>query len=196
MNAKIQAAHAGAAGRSFSVVAEEIKTLARGSHTFNDEIGCVVAKARASVEATMEHMEKLASNDMSRTLQAKGRVDQMLTGVNQVNDQLAVSLKEISQLTDRVHEDVGNAIRSLQFEDITRQVLEYAERRIDTVTALVADLNTQIFEVKSHAGDGDSMKGALIAMSGRVQEFREESKRESEQSAMQDTMQQGEVDLF
>jgi len=51
LNATIESARAGEAGKGFSVVASEVKTLAKRSSALSSEIGLVVATTRAKIES-------------------------------------------------------------------------------------------------------------------------------------------------
>ncbi|WP_239421307.1 PAS domain S-box protein [Saliniradius amylolyticus] len=60
LNAAIEAARAGEAGRGFAVVADEVRTLAQQSSTSADEIGRLVTESRQRVEQLAESLQRLS----------------------------------------------------------------------------------------------------------------------------------------
>ncbi len=71
LNAAIEAARAGEAGRGFAVVADEVRALSQRSDRFNDEIRNVLVNTRTNLAAAKSTVEKLASKDMNFAIQSK-----------------------------------------------------------------------------------------------------------------------------
>lgn len=76
MNAAIEAAHAGESGKGFAVVADEIRRLAENSADQSKSISGVLQKIKQSIDEAMSH-----SRD------AQTGFEQVLEGVQRVNDQ-------------------------------------------------------------------------------------------------------------
>ncbi len=140
LNAAIEAARAGEAGRGFAVVAQEVRKLSQDSAEFNDQIRHQVEQAQVIFAETREIVGKMASQDMNASLTAKGAMDDMIHRVQGVNSMVAAGLEELTFVVERVQGNVDAAIRLLQFEDITRQVLGQADLRIDFMDRFVAEL--------------------------------------------------------
>ena len=75
LNAAIEAARAGEAGRGFAVVADEVRNLSTHSNKFSDEIKSVVGKASENIKLAQETMQKIASKDMSMAIKSKEDVN-------------------------------------------------------------------------------------------------------------------------
>jgi len=70
LNAAIEAARAGEAGRGFAVVADEVRNLSHKTNSATSEIGGQISQIQNETVATRKRMEKMASD--SRELSAVG----------------------------------------------------------------------------------------------------------------------------
>jgi len=194
LNAAIEAARAGDAGRGFAVVADEVRKLSVHSNRFSDEIRDVVEKALGNIQSAREIVASLASKDMNFAIQSKSRVDKMLLQLSDINTMNSANIKEISTLTEDVNVKVVDAVRTLQFEDLVRQVLEYSDKQLNKL-----DVAFDLF--KSGLDDIYSSEGGMQAISTRLEQTRKElaiyfeNDQYTKPVAHQD-MNEGEVELF
>ena len=133
LNAAIEAARAGEAGRGFAVVADEVRALSNRSAGFSNEIQAQLNSIHHAVTELNEHIGNLASQDMTYVLAAKREVE---TAINEMlvkteNDEnIAREMESISyKLVDGLH----MAIRALQFEDMSLQNIRH---HIDSIKML------------------------------------------------------------
>lgn len=138
LNASIEAARAGEAGRGFSVVASEVRTLAQRSKDFNEQIVSHMKSAQSTIDDATKIIGGIAFNDMSVAIETKGNVDEMLGKLAAMNEMLSANLQEISRFNEKINESVGTALRSLQFEDIVRQLVEHSQAALDELQTVVA----------------------------------------------------------
>ncbi len=191
LNARIISARSGTAGATFSVVAGEVRNLARKSHVLSDKIGVVVGNAKNNIDTTKKIIEVMASKDMNFAIEAKGRADLMINEVKKIDEYTQETIEKVSGIADELGESVGNAVMSLQFEDMVTQLAASAERKfavIDqfTETVNVAYLCDQNLEMEERIA---MLRNALEMQIGAFDEV-------DRQAVQQSSMDEGDIELF
>jgi twitching motility protein PilJ len=98
LNAAIQAASAGEAGRGFTVVAEEVQRLAERSGEATKHISAIVKSIQRDTQEAVEAMERSTQGVVQGTKTAD-EADQALREIGAVSRQLAELIDSISQAT-------------------------------------------------------------------------------------------------
>ncbi|MDP2787246.1 MAG: methyl-accepting chemotaxis protein [Pseudomonadota bacterium] len=98
LNAAIQAAAAGDAGRGFSVVAEEVQRLAERSAKATRRIGAIVKTIQSDTQDAVNAMESSTQGVVEGTLRSDA-AGSSLAEIESVSDQLAVLIQNISEAT-------------------------------------------------------------------------------------------------
>lgn len=197
LNAAIEAARAGDAGRGFAVVADEVRNLSKRSNRFNDEIRLVIGESKHAIEGARGAIAQLASQDMNFAIQAKTRVNGTLTQLGDMNEKVEETLDSVSVINGEINELTGHAIRSLQFEDIVRQLTVYSERHLDRVQGLIGRMHEGLRELRESEDKrpGDFV-AALTHMQGDLDAFVNAQMEVEHQPVAQGSMDEGDVELF
>jgi methyl-accepting chemotaxis protein len=185
LNAAIEAARAGEAGRGFAVVADEVRKLSLNSAHFNEQIRTQVENAQATMQSTRKLVGDSASMDMSMLLTHKSSIDGMMKHLSSLESSLNDLIGETSGLTAQIAERSSNAVRALQFEDIVRQVAEHGEKELGRLEAL---LETGVVHWSGHALEESVEQLRLAAAALREMQPRK--------PAHQATMSEGDIELF
>ena len=98
LNAAIQAASAGEAGRGFTVVAEEVQRLAERSGEATKHIGAIVKSIQRDTQDAVEAMERSTQGVVQGTRTAD-QADQALREIRTVSNKLAELIGSISAAT-------------------------------------------------------------------------------------------------
>jgi methyl-accepting chemotaxis protein len=130
LNAAIEAARAGEAGRGFAVVADEVRALSMRTNHFSRQIRGNVRQIHDSVAIAEEAIMKLASQDMSKSMQSKMQVEQTMAGIGEMNKNVESVVSELAKIAMQVESGVSNAVRGLQFQDLVNQLLLHAKGRV------------------------------------------------------------------
>ena len=113
LNAAIEAARAGEAGRGFAVVADEVRNLSTRSSQFSSQIREYMSGVHDSVRAAEQSINGMASKDMQFALVSKQRVGNMLDSVRGINQHMNVAVDEITLISKEVGSEVARTVTSL-----------------------------------------------------------------------------------
>jgi methyl-accepting chemotaxis protein len=185
LNAAIEAARAGEAGRGFAVVADEVRKLSLNSAHFNEQIRSQVEHAQHTMGATRKLVGDSASMDLTTLLTHKSSIDGMMQHLSSLESSLNGLIGQTSSLTAQIAERSNSAIRALQFEDIVRQVAEHGENELGRLEQLV---EAGIASWSSRAVEASLEQLRIAAAALREMQPRK--------PAHQSTMVEGEIDLF
>ncbi|GAA2862943.1 hypothetical protein Acy02nite_53070 [Actinoplanes cyaneus] len=155
LNAMIEAVRAGEAGEGFSVVADEVRKLAHRSSEAAHGIGSSIADLTAKLDGVLsddtqfDRAQEFPANDedtaMTRRLggiaNAQREMSEMVSGI--LRDTIAAA-RQVQQSSDTLVSETTQAVGHVQFQDISRQMLEH-------VAEAVADVRRQAEAVSGYA---------------------------------------------
>ncbi|MCC4624782.1 methyl-accepting chemotaxis protein [Xanthomonas hortorum pv. vitians] len=197
LNAAIEAARAGEAGRGFAVVADEVRNLSERSTTFNEQIRKLAHSSKESIAKVRETVSQLASRHMDRSREARHESAAMLENVAQINASLGDGMREISECARSIDGSVAEAVRALQFEDIATQTLSGIHTHLDRLTAINREAVALQELLHRNGGVYDSdLVAALQKVSTRLRDMRVEWERPPHKPVAQQGMGAGTVELF
>lgn len=197
LNAAIEAARAGEAGRGFAVVADEVRNLSGRSNSFNEEIKEVLGSTRDTIHKARAEINELASKDMNFAIESKAQVDVMMGQVAEVNQSIEEKLQDVSVIANDIDQMVGNAVRSLQFEDIVRQLAGYSQNHLEKAEKMVDELHQGLKNLREAEKDGlPHYLSELALLREHIAQFNEHEEVQSNRPVDQGSMDEGEVELF
>lgn len=121
LNAAIQAAAAGEAGRGFTVVAEEVQRLAERSAEATKQIGAIVRTIQSDTHDAVQAMEQSTVGVVEGAKRADG-AGQALAEIREVSNRLASLISSISQSAQAQREAAQAVAKSMQgILNITQQ---------------------------------------------------------------------------
>ena len=194
LNAAIEAARAGEAGRGFAVVADEVRNLSKNSDKFSEEIKTVVNASKINIHQAQTMIEEIASKDMNITISSKAKIDKMMADIAVINHKVSQSLDEVTGLNYKIESSVNDAVRGLQFEDMSRQLIEYMQANMQNFQALADEVNIGMRVFKTE--DVDSWESQLHEGVKRLQEMKQQWRNKTIKVVSQSSVDEGDVELF
>ncbi len=143
LNAAIQAASAGEAGRGFTVVAEEVQRLAERSAEATKQIGAIVKTIQTDTHDAVSAMEKSTQGvvDGAKLSDAAG---QALSEIGSVSQRLAQLIEGITTTTQQQAKAANEVATNMQdILNITQQTTEGTKRTAVSIGQL-ADLAKEL----------------------------------------------------
>jgi len=176
---------------------EKIRTLASVAlaHQYTvlksqKEVGNTCFKAQVLVS-------KVASRDMKKVYACKAKVEDILGHLNRTNALISECRTQSNNVNAELSQQLGSAIRALQFEDIVSQSLGHTDLHLERMDGFVSRVATGIAELHSKSGTTlDEYVVELGKLHQEVMEYRNSLQLEAVNPVSQKNMDEGDVELF
>jgi len=169
LNAAIEAARAGEAGRGFAVVADEVRKLAEHSRNATKDIAALIKAIQAETNDAVVVMEE-GTREVEIGAKLADQAGKALEAISTVVRQSAELVQEISLASKqqvRGTEGVANAMQIIS--NITRQTSQGARQTARTVEQLVhmsEQLNEALSQFRISSGSPEA-RPELVAAAGK-----------------------------
>ena len=139
LNAAIEAARAGEAGRGFAVVADEVRKLSALSGDTGKRIGAKVATVSQAMTGAADMVRQFEQTDAATVGQARGGIEQVVVRMRTTIQGLSQAAEALETESSQVRGEVSSILVALQFQDRVDQILNLALTDMRRLEQLVAD---------------------------------------------------------
>lgn len=139
LNAEIEAARAGDAGRAFGVVAQEVRRLAALSDTTGQQIGRQVTEVNGFIAEAVQMAEHGATEEVQTLSGAEVAISAVLDAQRDIAGTLLRLQARLEHQNLALMDDIEHGIERMQLFDGLRQTLEQAVGLMQRLEGLLGD---------------------------------------------------------
>lgn len=165
LNAAIEAARAGEAGKGFAVVADEVRKLAEDSSKATDHISAMVSSIKSGISTIVEatelgnNLSKEQTHSMKETENAFSAISDSVSNINELLNTLQTGINQSSKMSAQVIEAIEN-ISSITEEtaagteeisastDAQLQSSEHVSEKVDQLRNLTDTMKRELARFK------------------------------------------------
>ncbi|MDP4028537.1 MAG: methyl-accepting chemotaxis protein [Gallionella sp.] len=133
LNAAIEAARAGEAGRGFAVVADEVRKLSTLSKATGKQISETVRVISTAISAAVGTAKKTAAGETEALAVSEAAIGKVLGNFRQITNGLSESSVILRRESDGIKDEVAQSLVQLQFQDRVSQILSHVRDNIGSL---------------------------------------------------------------
>jgi methyl-accepting chemotaxis protein len=133
LNARIEAARAGSYGAGFGVVAMEVISQTERSQKVNAQVNGLITNLRGLAASTLDDLQRMNDKDHQRVEQCRIEVNQSLGDLQAAHGDMKKMLTGMTEEGSLLADDIGAAVRGLQFQDRVSQRISHVVEDLDTL---------------------------------------------------------------
>lgn len=157
LNAAIEAARAGEAGRGFAVVADEVRKLSTRSGETGQRMAQKVGVISSAIVSTSQTAEQSMHQDSRSVSLSEATIGTVLSEFKSVTDALVQSTTLLKQESLGIKDEIEETLIQLQFQDRISQIMHHVSSNIQQLPVFL-EQNRQQYEQSKTLEPIDSAK--------------------------------------
>jgi methyl-accepting chemotaxis protein len=143
LNAAIEAARAGEAGRGFAVVADEVRKLSGLSSETGKKMSEKVAVINASIADVFQVAERSSEDDTQSVAASESTIQHVLGRFHDVTSHLSDSAELLQRESTGIRDEISDVLVALQFQDRVSQILAHVRNNMDNLHRHLAECHEE-----------------------------------------------------
>jgi methyl-accepting chemotaxis protein len=125
LNAAIEAARAGEAGRGFAVVADEVRKLSTLSGETGKHISSKMEEVNKKIDSALQVSVQFAERDSAMVTHSEQVIDNVLGHFRNATNGIEAQAEDMRQENVVIKDEIENVLVALQFQDRVSQILTH-----------------------------------------------------------------------
>lgn len=128
---------------NFIVISDEVRNLSSNADGFSKQMHELVNDVTKSLRLAERFLDGLASNDPSVVRQSETHIHAMIDSIVSFNDTVTKNAVELNLTSSKVEQNVLVVISTLQFQDMSSQLIEHARMRMKALQEVANEMAKQ-----------------------------------------------------
>jgi methyl-accepting chemotaxis protein len=125
---------------NFILISDGVRDLSQHTNDFSKQIREVVDKVSDSMTDTERTISNLAANDRAAAIKSNQHVRAILAELAAFNEAVATNAIELNLISTNVEQNVLVVISTLQFQDMSSQLIEHARLRMTALQEVANEM--------------------------------------------------------
>jgi methyl-accepting chemotaxis protein len=125
---------------NFIAISDEVRNLSGNTNKFSKQIHELMHDVGESLVSAERSIKGLESNDRSVVADSRKHVQDMITDLNTFNETVARNAIELNLISTKVEQNVLVVISTLQFQDMSTQLIEHARMRMTALQEVANEM--------------------------------------------------------
>lgn len=125
---------------NFIAISNEVRNLSGNSNKFSNQMHELIDDVGNSLRLAERSMNGITSNDIEVVNESKKYIQAMVSSVTAFNEAIATNAVELNLISSKVEQNVLVVISTLQFQDMSSQLIEHARMRMQALQEVANEM--------------------------------------------------------
>ncbi|MDH4234178.1 MAG: hypothetical protein OEV15_03465 [Gallionella sp.] len=125
---------------NFILISDGVRDLSAHTNDFSKQIREVATKVNASLAAAEQSSGNIAADDRAAALESNQHVRSIMAELNALNEAVASNAIDLNLISSNVEQNVLVVISTLQFQDMSSQLIEHARMRMTALQEVANEM--------------------------------------------------------